>query len=45
MAGHELVTKSLKEKCVSAEVILMVGNMDNLQGIWKMLDMHVLQVP
>jgi hypothetical protein len=30
MAGHELVANSLKGKSISAEVIPMLGNMDNL---------------
>jgi hypothetical protein len=34
-----LVDKSLQDKCVSAEVTLMIRNIEDLQEIWSKLDM------
>jgi hypothetical protein len=38
MAEDSLVAKSLKEKCVSAKVKLIVGNIEDLHDIWSTLD-------
>jgi hypothetical protein len=38
MAVDSLVTKSLKENCVNAEVKLMIGNIENLHEVWSKLD-------
>ncbi len=34
----ELVSRTLKEKCLSAAVKMLVGDMEELEEVWETLD-------
>jgi hypothetical protein len=40
IVGDLLVAKSLEDKCVSTEVKLMIGNIEDLPEIWTILDVY-----